>query len=77
MSRETSTAASRQGWLEWQASAAPGLSVEQRLSRLAAWVDMAERLGTPMGLRLPGQEWAPGLGDAHRRDLLGALALWR
>ncbi|MEN9417416.1 MAG: hypothetical protein RI988_1036 [Pseudomonadota bacterium] len=77
VSRETSTAASRQGWLEWQASAAPGLSVEQRLSRLAAWVDLAERLGVPVGLRLPGQEWAPGLGDAHRRELLGALALWR
>jgi uncharacterized protein (DUF58 family) len=77
VSRETSTASSRQGWLEWQASAAPGLSVEGRLSRLAAWVELAERLGVPVGLRLPGQEWAPGLGEAHRRELLGALALWR
>ena len=77
VSRETSTSASRQSWLEWQASAGPGLSVEQRLSRLAAWVELAHRLGMPVGLRLPGREWPPGLGDAHRHALLGALALWR
>ena len=77
VSRETSTAVSRHAWLEWQASAAPGLTVEQRLSRLAAWVELAHRLGIPVGLRLPGREWAPGLGDAHRHDLLGALARWR
>ena len=77
VSRETSTAVNRHAWLEWQASAAPGLSVEQRLSRLAAWVELAHRLGIPVGLRMPGREWAPNLGDTHRHDLLGALARWR
>ena len=77
VSRETGTSASRQSWLEWQHSAAPGLSIEQRLSRLAAWVELAHRLDLPVGLRLPGQEWPPGHGDAHRVALLGALALWR
>ena len=77
VSRETSTTVSRHSWLDWQASAGPGLSVEQRLSRLAAWVELAHRLGVPVGLRLPGREWPPGLGDAHRHTLLGALALWR
>ena len=77
VSRETHTPASRESWLQWHDSAAPGLSVEQRLSRLAAWVELAHRLGVPVGLRLPGREWPPGLGDAHRHALLGALALWR
>jgi len=36
----------------------------------------AERQGLPHGLRLPGRELAPGQGDAHRRQLLDALALW-
>ena len=77
VSRESSSSASRHSWLQWQDSAAPGLSVEQRLSRLAAWVELAHRLGLPVGLRLPGQEWPPAVGDAHRHALLGALALWR
>jgi uncharacterized protein (DUF58 family) len=76
ISRETHTSVSRESWLEWQDSAAPGLSIEQRLSRLAAWVELAHRLGLPVGLRLPGHEWPPGQGDTHRHTLLGALALW-
>ena len=74
VSRETASAAGRELWLDWQAVQVPG--VEARLSRLTAWVLAAERQGLPHGLRLPGRELAPGQGDAHRRQLLDALALW-
>jgi uncharacterized protein (DUF58 family) len=36
----------------------------------------AERAEVHHGLRLPGVELAPGLGDAHRRRALEALALF-
>ncbi|MDE2082439.1 MAG: DUF58 domain-containing protein, partial [Burkholderiales bacterium] len=74
VSRETSGSAQRQLWLDWQAGA--GGDVEQRLSRLAAWVLLAEREGLACGLRLPGRELAPGQGEAHRRSALDLLALW-
>jgi uncharacterized protein (DUF58 family) len=75
VSRETTAAGQRELWLEYAATAAPG--VEQRLSRLAAWVLAAEAQGLAHGLRLPGQTLAPNQGDAHRRaalDLLGEFA---
>ncbi len=45
------------------------------LSRLTAWVLMAERLGLDYGLRLPGREIAPDQGAAHKARCLEALAL--
>lgn len=48
---------------------------EGRLSRLAAWVLQADRLGQDFGLRLPGQEIRPASGEAHKRRCLEALAL--
>jgi len=53
-----------------------GLTLEQRLSRLAGWVLAADRAGAHYGLRLPGVELAPGRGDAHRTACLQALALY-
>ena len=53
-----------------------GLTLEQRLSRLAGWVLAADRAGAHYGLRLPGVEIAPGRGDAHRAACLQALALY-
>jgi uncharacterized protein (DUF58 family) len=75
VSRETTGSASRELWLDW----ADGhvADTEQRLSRLAAWVLLAEREGLDCGLRLPGQLLPPGQGDAHRRAALDLLALWR
>ncbi|MDE2081169.1 MAG: DUF58 domain-containing protein [Burkholderiales bacterium] len=73
VSRETSGSAQRQLWLDWPAG---GGEVEPRLSRLAAWVLMADREGLACGLRLPGRELAPGQGEAHRRAALELLALW-
>jgi uncharacterized protein (DUF58 family) len=76
ISRDTSTTVSRELWLEWAAAQPPSGGVEERLSRLAAWVLVADRAGTAYGLRLPGREMAPGQGEVHRRELLEVLALW-
>ncbi|MDZ7592444.1 MAG: DUF58 domain-containing protein [Rubrivivax sp.] len=75
VSRETTGSASRELWLDW----ADGhtADTEQRLSRLAAWVLLAEREGLDCGLRLPGHLLPPGQGDTHRRAALDLLALWR
>ena len=74
VSRETTAAGQRELWLDWAQT--PGQPVEQRLSRLAAWVLLAEQQGLACGLRLPGLELQPGQGDAHRRAALDQLALW-
>ena len=63
-------------WLDWQLLPA-SLPVEARLSRLTAWVLEAERVGALYGLRLPGVEFPPSRGDAHRGACLQALALFR
>jgi uncharacterized protein (DUF58 family) len=65
----------RELWLDW--SLLPGaLGVEQRLSRLAGWVLLAEASGALYGLRLPGTEIEPGRGDSHSATCLRALALF-
>lgn len=48
---------------------------EAQLSRLCAWVLMAETMGQRYGLRLTGQELAPATGPAHQQRCLQALAL--
>jgi uncharacterized protein (DUF58 family) len=48
---------------------------EQQLSRLCAWVLLAEAQGLDYGLRLNAQEIKPGSGAAHKRRCLEALAL--
>jgi uncharacterized protein (DUF58 family) len=60
--------------LEWRAVAA--LEYEQRIRRLAHWVDLAERQGRRYRLQLPGQPaLGPSQGAAHRHLCLRALAL--
>ncbi|WP_240124938.1 DUF58 domain-containing protein [Thermomonas alba] len=60
--------------LEWAQTA--GLPYEQRISRLARWVEEAERSGLRYALLLPGQPAIPaGHGDTHRHRCLRALAL--
>ncbi|MDD0837005.1 DUF58 domain-containing protein [Curvibacter sp. HBC61] len=51
------------------------LAPEAQLSRLCAWVLQAEQQGLDYGLRLLGQEIAPGQGAAHQQRCLEALAL--
>jgi uncharacterized protein (DUF58 family) len=75
VSRDTSTSAHQELWLDWQACGT--LAPEQRLARLTAWTLAAHRAGADYGLRLPGVEIAPGDGDAQRRQCLEALALWQ
>ncbi|WP_295800292.1 DUF58 domain-containing protein [uncultured Microbulbifer sp.] len=61
-------------WLDWDLLG--GRDVETRLSNLCAWVLDAERAQIAYGLRLPGQTIAPGLGSAHRQQVLTQLALF-
>ncbi|MES2880418.1 MAG: DUF58 domain-containing protein [Pseudomonadota bacterium] len=48
---------------------------EQQLSRLCAWVLLAEKRGLDYGLRLSGLEIPPASGEAHQNRCLRALAL--
>ena len=73
VSRDTQQAQRAQLWLDF-AQAGSG-DTEQRLSRLTAWVLLADRLGLDYGLRLPGCSIAPSQGEAHQRQCLEALAL--
>ena len=50
--------------------------VEQRLEILTRWIVDADRTLEDYGLRLPGLEYAPAHGEAHRRRCLEALALF-
>jgi uncharacterized protein (DUF58 family) len=49
---------------------------ERVLSRLCAWVLLAEKQGLQYGLRLPQREIAPDSGPAHQKNCLQALALY-
>ena len=51
--------------------------VEERLSQLTLWVIEAERGRQPYGLRLPGIEISPALGQTHFHYCLRALSLFR
>lgn len=62
-------------WLDWSLLDDP--DTDARLSILCRWVLDAEELGLPYGLRLPGNEIAPGRGDKHMHLCLTALALYR
>ncbi len=72
VSRETAGTATRELWLDWAET--PGAGRELRLSRLAAWVLLADREGLDLGLRLPHHALPMGQGDAHRIAALDALA---
>ena len=71
-SRDTQQAQRQQLWLDAQTAGLPEL--EARISRLCAWVLMADRLGVDYGLRVAGQQVPPAQGEAHRRRCLEVLA---
>ena len=54
-----------------------GLHLEQKLSRLARWVLMAEAAQVRYALSLSGERIDFGLGAEHRERCLTALALYR
>jgi len=72
VSRDTLQAQRYELWLDLL-QAGP-LDTEHKLSRLAAWVLQADKLGLDYGLRLQNQSIAPGAGEAHKRRCLEALA---
>jgi uncharacterized protein (DUF58 family) len=51
--------------------------LEEKLSQLTLWVIEAERARQPYGLRLPGLEISPALGQMHFHSCLRALSLFR
>jgi uncharacterized protein (DUF58 family) len=61
-------------WFDFDA--VPARDLEERLSVLTRWIVDADRTGEDYGLRLPGAEFPPAHGDAHRRQCLEALALF-
>ena len=74
VSRDTSSNASQEVWLELPLG--QGTDVEAQLSRLTAWVLLADRQALSYGLRLPGFELPCASGDTQRRSALQALACW-
>ena len=73
VSRDALSSQRQQLWLDHAQCGHSAL--EARLSRLTAWVLMADRLGLDYGLRLPGRDIAPDQGPGHRARCLEALAL--
>lgn len=74
VSRDTQQLQRLELWLDLAQTPLPGK--EQQLSRLCAWVLLADRQSTPYGLRLGSTEIAPATGEAHKRACLQALALF-
>ncbi len=74
VSRETQQAQRQELWLDLQ-SAASLPDIEARLSRLCAWVLMADRMGVDYGLRVGSVRVAPAQGEGHRRRCLEVLAV--
>lgn len=73
VSRDSQRTQRQQLWLDFAHTGTH--EVEARLSRLTAWVLLADRLGLDYGLRLPGIEMPPDQGAAHKARCLEALAL--
>lgn len=61
-------------WLDWRRLNA--VDDETRIAQLTSMVLEAERTHRAYGLRLPGEEYPPGLGEAQRDICLTALALF-
>jgi uncharacterized protein (DUF58 family) len=66
-------AAETEGSVHLDFSALCFADVEMRLSQLALWVIEAERAQRPYGLRLPGTEIAPSIGESHFHQCMRAL----
>jgi uncharacterized protein (DUF58 family) len=58
-------------------SALRSTDIEEKLSQLALWVIEAERARRPYGLRLPGTQILPAVGQTHFHQCLRALSLFR
>ena len=67
-------AAEAEGSVHLDFSALHFADAENRLSQLALWVIEAERARRPYGLRLPGTEIAPAIGEPHFHQCMRALS---
>ena len=81
VTREPASSRAPDLWLDLEHSQGlGGLDTEQRLSRLASWLVVAEQeaaaMGRAYGLKLPGLVIACGQGPAHLRHCLDTLATW-
>ncbi len=52
------------------------LDIEMRLSQLCRWIMDAHQQGIAYGIKMPGLQTPPQLGEAHRQHCLSALALF-
>jgi len=69
-------AAEAEGVVYFDFAALHFANVEERLSQLALWIIEAERARRPYGLRLPGTEIPPAIGQPHFHQCLRALSLF-
>jgi len=79
VSRDTQQVQRVELWLDLAQTSVPAgtaAPLERRLSRLCAWVLMADLQKLHYGLRLGDLEIPPGSGDTHTRTCLQALALY-
>ena len=74
LSKQFSGADTSSQWLDY--ARVPAADVERRLSILTRWIIDADRLQRDYGVRLPGLEFPPAHGEAHRHRSLKALALF-
>ena len=74
-SKQFATSQQPQQWIDWDET--PGLPLEQRLSRLTAWLLTAERNGEDFGLRMPDTIINPGHSTEHLHHCLKILALYQ
>jgi len=61
--------------LDWDSLG--GLDIETKLAQLCRWIIDAHQQGIAYGIKMPGLQTTPELGEAHRQQCLSALALFR
>jgi len=74
LSKQFSGADTSSQWFDF--SAVPAQETELKLSILTRWIIDTDQSRADYGLRMPGQEFAPAHGDAHKQQCLEALALF-
>lgn len=74
LSKQFSGADTSSQWFDF--NHIPTADVERRLSVLTRWVIDADRTQRDYGLRLPGSEFPPAHGEAHRHRCLESLAFF-
>jgi uncharacterized protein (DUF58 family) len=74
LSKQFSGADTSSQWFDFDE--VPATGIEQRLSVLTRWIVDADRTQRDYGLRIPGHEYEPAHGEAHRHRCLEALAFF-